>query len=66
MLAVLLSHCLGCAQSRLLIRGFWVNDGGVAALQVLSDGDRVTFSLLQSSPQKVLIQLGYALQPLYC
>lgn len=66
MLAVLLSHCLRRVQSRLLLRGFWVNDGGVAALQVLSDGNWVTFSLLQSPPQEVLVQLGHALQLLYC
>lgn len=66
MLAVLLSHHLGRAQSRLLLRGFWVNDGSVAALQVLSDGGPVTFTLVQSPPQEVLVQLGHALQPLYC
>lgn len=65
-LTVLLSHCLGRAQSRLLLRGFWVNDGGVAALQVLSDGGWVTFTLLQSPPQEVLVQVRHALQPLYC
>lgn len=55
---------LGRAQPRHLLRGFWVNDGGVTALQVLGDGCRVSVSLLQFPLQEELVQLGDAFQTL--
>lgn len=64
-LALVLSDGLGRAQSRHLLRGFWVNDGGVAALQVLGDGCWVTVALLQFTFQEVLVQLGDAFQTLH-
>lgn len=65
LLALLLSDGLGRAQSCLLLWGFWVNDGGIAALQVLSDGCRVTVGLLQFTLQEVVVQLGDAFQSLH-
>lgn len=59
-LALVLSDGLRCAQSRHLLRGFWVNDGGVTALQVFCDGCRVTVAIFQLTFQEVLIELGDA------
>lgn len=44
-LTVVLRDGLRRAQSRNLFWGFWVNNGGVAALKVLSNGYRVTVVL---------------------
>lgn len=49
------------AQARHLVWGFWINDGSVAALQVLSDARRVTVAVLQFTLQEVLVQLRDAL-----
>lgn len=56
-LTVVLTDGLRRAQPRHLLRGFRVNNGSVAALQVLGDGCRVTITLLQFTFQKVLVQL---------
>ena len=40
-----------------LLRGFWVNDGRVTALQVLCDAGRVALIVLQLSLGKEAIQL---------
>lgn len=64
-LALVLSDGLRRSQSCHLLWGFWVNDGGVAALQVLGDGCWVTVALLQFTFQEVLVQLGDAVQSLH-
>lgn len=64
-LALILPDGLGRAQSGHLFRGFWVNYGGVAALQVLGDGCRVTIALLQFTFQEVFVELGDAFQSLH-
>lgn len=61
-LPLLLTTGLRRAQSRCLLRGFWVNDGGVAALQVLVDGRQVTDAVLQFRFQEVVVQLTHAVQ----
>ena len=65
MLTLILTHGLRCAQPCYFLWGFWVNDGGVAALQVLSDGWRVTVAIFQFPFQEVLIQLREAFQSLH-
>lgn len=42
----------------LLLRGFWVDDGSVAALQVLGDGHRLLLALLRSTLQEVVVQFS--------
>lgn len=60
-LALILPRGLRRAQARHLVWGFWINDGSVAALQVLSDARRVTVAVLQFTLQEVLVQLRDAL-----
>lgn len=57
MFAVVLTDGLRCAEPRHLLRGFWVNYGGVAALKVLCDGGRVTVTFLQFTFEEKLIEL---------
>lgn len=65
LLALVRPDGLRRAQSRHLLRGFWVNYGSVAALQILCDSCRVTIALLQFTFQKVLFQLRDAFQSLH-
>lgn len=57
MLALVLPGGLRCSQAHQLLRGFWVNYGGVAALQVFCDGSRVTVVVMVTL-QKEVIELG--------
>lgn len=56
MVALLLAQQLRRAQAPLLLRGFWVNDGGVAAPQVLGDGRRLAPAVLRSTPRETVVQ----------
>lgn len=59
-LALLRAQQLRCAPEPLLLWGFWVNDGSVAALQVLGDGHRLVLALLRSTLQEVGVQFSDA------
>ena len=56
-LALVLPGGLRCSQAHQLLRGFWVNYGGVAALQVFCDGSRVTVVVMVTL-QEEDIELG--------
>lgn len=62
MLTLLLTGGLGRAQARHLFWSFRINDGSVAALQVLCDSSWLTVAILQFTFQKVLVKLRDAVQ----
>lgn len=48
---------LRCSQAGQLLRGFWVNDGSVSALQVFGDANHVTIAVIQLPLGKEVLKL---------
>ena len=62
----ILTDSLRRSQPGHFLRGFWVDDGGVAALQVLCDASWVFIAVLHFALQEVVIELGDTFKSLAC